>query len=131
MHTVREHSMTHCETRRLHRVTAAVVPTAAGAAAQNLGVQPGPGGASSQNLGVQPNTALPQCLVPVFTLPGNATAGGPGCENRTSETTRNEQDTFNFGGAELGSAAANLISAAVIGLPSLALDIIQGIFHSV
>jgi hypothetical protein len=42
-----------------------------------------------------------------------------------------EQNTWDFGGAELGSAAANLISFAIIGLPTLALDIIQSVFRSV
>jgi hypothetical protein len=42
-----------------------------------------------------------------------------------------EQNTRDFGGAELGSVAANLISFEIIGLPSLALDIIQGVFRSV
>lgn len=97
--------------------------------AAGLSVLPGtgPAGGSSQGLGVQqPTNPNPACLVPL-----SPAAAGPACQNRTSETTRNAINSWNFGGAALGSAAANLISSAVFGVPSLAIDIIQSLFHSV
>jgi hypothetical protein len=55
--------------------------------------------------------------------------GSPACEVRTSVTTRNEQNMFNFGGAELGGGAANLVSSAIGGLASFALDLVQSFGH--
>ena len=96
----------------------------AGGASQSTGVLQGPGGGASQaatvNQGINPG-----CLG----VPANG-GTGPACANRTSETTRNAINSWNYGGSELGSAAANLISSAVFGLPSLAIDIIQSLFHS-
>jgi hypothetical protein len=96
-------------------------PVPAGGSSQSTTVLQGPGGGASQHARViQP--ANPACM----TTPPPS---GPACKNRTSETTRNAINSWNFGGAELGSAAANLISSAVFGLPSLAIDILQNLLH--
>lgn len=100
-------------------------PPPAGGASQSVGVLQGPGGGASQAATVNQGTN-PACLG----MPANG-GTGPACANRTSETTRNAINSWNYGGSELGSAAANLVSSAVFGLPSLALDIIQSLFHSV
>lgn len=98
----------------------------AGGSSQSLGVLQGPGGGVSQGLHVtQPTNPNPACLVP-----GAPAGAGPACQNRTSETTRNAINSWNFGGAELGSAAANLLSSAVFGVPSLAIDLLQSLFHA-
>jgi hypothetical protein len=115
-------AVTHVQAASVQQHVASPVP--AGGSSQRSGVLQGPGGGVSQGLHVaQP--ANPACVA----TPANG-ATGPGCANRTSETTRNAINSWNFGGAELGSAAANLVSSAVFGLPSLAIDIIQSLLHS-
>lgn len=103
--------------------------TPSGGAPQQLTVQPGPGGGAPQQLTVVPANKGAGC--PAMTAEKPAVLGltGPGCENRVSETTRNAQNLWNFGGAELGGGAANLVSSAFVGIPTFALDLIQGIFH--
>ncbi len=100
-------------------------PPPAGGAPQSVGVLQGSGGGASQAATVNQGTN-PACM----NVPADG-GTGPACANRTSETTRNAINSWNYGGAELGSAAANLISSAVFGVPSLAIDLIQSLFHSV
>jgi hypothetical protein len=99
-------------------------PPPAGGASQSVGVLQGPGGGASQAATVNQGTN-PACLG----VPANGGAG-PACTNRTSETTRNAINSWNYGGAQLGSGAANVISSAVFGLPNLIIDVIQSLFHS-
>jgi hypothetical protein len=102
-----------------------------GGAPQHLGVNPGPGGGASQGLSVRPSGHAAGCPNPaaVSVKPSVLGVTGPACESRVSSTSANAQNIWNFGGAELGGGAANLISAAFFGIPSFALDLIQGILH--
>jgi hypothetical protein len=103
----------------------------AGGAPQQLGVNPGPGGGAPQSLSVRPSSHGTGCSNPaaVDAKPGVLGVTGPACQSRVSSTSTNAQNLWNFGGAELGGGAANLISAAFFGIPSFALDLIQGILH--
>ena|SRR5579859_4507046 len=89
-----------------------------GPAPQHVGINAGPG---SQSL----------TIVPGKTTGCPATGGGIGCENRVSATLQQQQNLWNGGGAELGGGAANLVSSAVVGLPTLVLDLFHGVLHTI
>lgn len=60
-------------------------------------------------------------------MDNSKSANSPACYTRTSATTRNEQNLWNFGGAQLGGGAANLVSSAFFAIPSFALDLVKGV----
>jgi len=64
-------------------------------------------------------------LNPTKSAPAGCTAAAdsPACDTRQSSTTQSGINSWNFGGAQLGSGVANLISGTFTAVPSFAIDL--------